>query len=117
MKLPDDTEERIEALLEQPIQTVSSDGLWRASRIIDAAGRYIEFCKSTFPNDLNLSGFKIVVDAAHGAAYHIAPHVFRELGAEVVELGCAPNGFNINEGGGALPPQHLLAVAQQLSTD
>src|SRR5690625_4256693 len=117
MKLPDDTEERIEALLEQPIQTVSSDGLGRASRITDAAGRYIEFCKSTFPNDLNLSGFKIVVDAANGAAYHIAPHVFRELGAEVVEIGCSPDGFNINEGVGALYPQHLLSKVQKYSAD
>lgn len=116
-KLPDEVELQIEHYLDQPLGCVSSDRLGRASRITDAAGRYIEFCKSTFPNDLNLSGFKIVVDAAHGAAYHIAPHVFRELGAEVVELGCAPNGFNINEGVGALHPQHLLSVVQKLSAD
>ncbi|HLS21668.1 MAG TPA: phosphoglucosamine mutase [Paenalcaligenes sp.] len=117
MKLPDDTEERIEALLEQPIQTVSSDGLGRASRIIDAAGRYIEFCKSTFPNDLNLSGYKIVVDAANGAAYHIAPHVFRELGAEIVEVGCKPDGFNINAKVGALYPGQLVSTVQEHSAD
>src|SRR5690625_1708262 len=97
MKLPDEVELAIERHLDEPIGCVSSDKLGRASRINDAAGRYIEFCKSTFPNDLNLSGFKIVVDAAHGAAYHIAPYVFRELGAEVVEIGCSPDGFNINE--------------------
>lgn len=116
-KLPDETEERMEALLEKPIQSASSDGLGRASRIIDAAGRYIEFCKSTFPNDLNLSGYKIVVDAANGAAYHIAPHVFRELGAEVVEIGCKPNGFNINEGVGALFPAQLVSTVQEHSAD
>ncbi len=117
MKLPDSVELAIEELLDQPIGCVASDKLGRASRITDAAGRYIEFCKSTFPNDLNLSGFKIVVDAAHGAAYHIAPHVFRELGADVVEIGCAPNGFNINEGVGALYPQHLLSEVQKYSAD
>ncbi|HLS17591.1 MAG TPA: phosphoglucosamine mutase [Paenalcaligenes sp.] len=117
MKLPDEVELAIERHLDEPIGCVSSDKLGRASRINDAAGRYIEFCKSTFPNDLNLSGFKIVVDAAHGAAYHIAPYVFRELGAEVVEIGCSPDGFNINEGVGALHPQHLLSVVQKYSAD
>lgn len=117
MKLPDEVELAIEELLDKPIGCVASDKLGRASRITDAAGRYIEFCKSTFPNDLNLSGFKIVVDAANGAAYHIAPHVFRELGAEVVEIGCSPDGFNINEGVGALYPQHLLSKVQKYSAD
>jgi len=117
MKLPDEVEQKIEQLLDEPIGCVPSDRLGRASRITDAAGRYIEFCKSTFPNDLDLSGIKLVVDAAHGAAYHIAPHVFRELGAEVVEIGCAPNGFNINEGVGAMYPQHLLSKVQKYQAD
>lgn len=117
MKLADKVEQEIEDLIDKSLGCVSSDRLGRASRINDAAGRYIEFCKSTFPNDLNLSGFKLVVDAAHGAAYHIAPHVFRELGAEVVEIGCQPNGFNINDGVGALHPEHLLSVVQKYSAD
>src|SRR3546814_5069595 len=80
MKLPDEIEAEIEAAIDQPLGCVSSEALGRARRIDDAAGRYIEFCKSTFPNELDLSGLSIVVDAANGAAYHIAPHVFRELG-------------------------------------
>ena len=87
MKLPDATEAAIEAEIDQPLGCVGSQELGRARRLDDAAGRYIEFCKSTFPNDLNLNGLKIVVDAAHGAAYHIAPHVFRELGAQVFAIG------------------------------
>src|SRR5690606_13957500 len=89
----------------------------RARRLQDSVGRYIEFCKSTFPNDLDLSGLKIVVDAAHGAAYHIAPHVFSELGAEVHAIGCDPDGFNINDGVGAMYPEHLLAVVQERGAD
>src|SRR5699024_1163104 len=107
----------IEQHLDEPIGCVSSDKLGRASLITGAAGRYIEFCKSTFPNDLNLSGFKIVVDAAHGAAYHIAPFVFCELGVEVVDIVCSPNGFIIIEGVGDLHPQHLLSVVQKYSAD
>lgn len=107
MKLPDAIEEAIELELEQPLGCVSSEFLGRARRLDDAAGRYIEFCKSTFPNDLDLNGLKIVVDAAHGAAYNVAPHVFRELGAEVHAIGCAPDGFNINEGVGAMHPENL----------
>src|SRR5690606_10766707 len=87
MKLPDEVEEQIEAAIDRPLGCVGSGDLGRARRIEDAAGRYIEFCKSSFPNELDLSGFRIVVDAAHGAAYHIAPHVFRELGAEVFAIG------------------------------
>jgi len=108
MKLPDDVELRIEAALGEPVGCVSSERLGRAKRLNDAAGRYIEFCKSGFPNDLDLSGLKLVIDAAHGAAYHIAPSVFEELGATVSCIGCAPNGMNINDGVGAT---HLDALA------
>ncbi|HLU19304.1 MAG TPA: phosphoglucosamine mutase [Pusillimonas sp.] len=109
MKLADEIEERIEAVIDQPLGCADSEHLGRARRIDDASGRYIEFCKSTFPNELDLSGMKIVVDAAHGAAYQIAPHVFRELGAEVFPIGCQPDGFNINEGVGALHPEAMAA--------
>lgn len=112
MKLPDEIEASIEAMLDEPVGCVGSDALGRARRLDDAAGRYIEFCKSTFPNDLDLNGIKIVVDAAHGAAYHIAPHVFRELGAEVHAIGVQPDGFNINEGVGALYPEQLAREVQ-----
>lgn len=112
MKLPDELEASIEAMLDEPVGCVGSDALGRARRLDDAAGRYIEFCKSTFPNDLDLNGIKIVVDAAHGAAYHIAPHVFRELGAEVHAIGVQPDGFNINEGVGALYPEQLAREVQ-----
>jgi len=100
-KLPDDIEEAIEAMLDQPMDCVESADLGKASRISDAAGRYIEFCKSTFPPHLGLDGYKIVVDCANGATYHIAPNVLRELGAEVIEIGTDPNGININEKCGA----------------
>ena len=100
-KLPDDIEEAIEAMLDQPMDCVESADLGKASRISDAAGRYIEFCKSTFPAHLGLDGYKIVVDCANGATYHIAPNVLRELGAEVIEIGTDPNGININEKCGA----------------
>lgn len=100
-KLPDDVEEAIEAMLEQPMDCVESAKLGRASRINDAVGRYIEFCKSTFPAHLSLDKYKIVVDCANGATYHIAPNVMRELGAEVIEIGTQPDGMNINENCGA----------------
>lgn len=106
-KLPDQIEHEIEAGIEQPMQCVSSAELGRAKRIDDARGRYIEFCKSTFPNDLDLRGLKIVVDCAHGAAYHIAPAVFHELGADVVSIGAQPNGLNINDDVGATAPKAL----------
>jgi phosphoglucosamine mutase len=101
MKLDDAIETEIEAGIDAPITCVSSSGLGRARRIGDAAGRYIEFCKSTFPNEFDLRGLKIVVDCAHGAAYHIAPPVFHELGAEVVAIGAEPDGLNINKEIGA----------------
>jgi phosphoglucosamine mutase len=116
-KLPDDTEAAIEAMLEQPVGCADSAGLGRARRISDAAGRYIEFCKSTFPNELDLQGLKIVVDAAHGAAYQIAPHVFRELGADVSAIGCEPDGFNINEKVGATHPETLAAAVAAQGAD
>ncbi len=100
-KLPDDIELAIEAELDKDIECVESAELGKASRMVDAAGRYIEFCKSTFPSKLSLSGLKLVVDCANGATYHIAPNVFLELGAEVIAMGVEPNGLNINDQVGA----------------
>jgi phosphoglucosamine mutase len=107
-KLSDAWEHDVEAALEDPPVWVNSAELGKARRMDDAAGRYIEFCKSTFPNDLTLKGMKIVVDGAHGAAYQIAPKVFHELGAEVVAIGCSPDGLNINRHVGATHPQALV---------
>ena len=107
-KLPDAVEQEIEQRLGDPIVTAPSAGLGKARRINDAAGRYIEFCKSTFPTDLDLRGLKIVVDCAHGASYHIAPHVLHELGADVVAVGNHPDGLNINRECGATHPQKLV---------
>jgi phosphoglucosamine mutase len=107
LKLPDAVESEIEARMEEGISCVDAARLGRAQRIDDAAGRYIEFCKSTFPNEYDLRGLKIAVDCAHGAAYHIAPKVFHELGAEVIPAGVAPDGFNINDGVGATHPSFL----------
>ncbi|MES2075936.1 MAG: phosphoglucosamine mutase [Pseudomonadota bacterium] len=109
-KLPDAVELEIEAALDQPMDCVPSEKLGRAKRLDDAQGRYIEFCKSSFPNELDLRGLKIVVDCAHGAAYNIAPHVFHELGAEVVAIGNKPDGFNINAGFGATAPAAMAAA-------
>jgi len=106
-KLPDRIELEIESELERPMESVTSRELGKAHRVTDAAGRYIEFCKSTFSNDLNLRGLKIVVDCANGATYHIAPAVMAELGATVISLGNKPDGFNINEGCGATCPETL----------
>lgn len=116
-KLPDATETAIEAELERDLKCVGSANLGRAKRIDDAVGRYIEFCKSTFPARLDLKGMRIVVDCAHGAAYHVAPHVFHELGAEVVTLGANPDGFNINDLVGATHPQALLAGVKHRKAD
>ena len=109
-KLPDEVERAIEDAIDLPMNCVPPAELGRAKRIEDARGRYIEFCKSTFPNDLDLRGLKIVVDCAHGAAYHTAPNVFHELGAEIVTIGAQPNGTNINDGFGATSP-HALCEA------
>ena len=114
-KLPDDVEHAIEAELDKPMQVMESAKLGKARRIDDAAGRYVEFCKSTFPNHLDLRGLKILLDCAHGATYHVAPDVFHELGAEVIAIGNQPNGLNINEQVGSTHPQALqkAVVAHQ----
>jgi phosphoglucosamine mutase len=116
-KLPDAVEEAIEAQLELPLGCVSSDKLGKAQRLDDAQGRYIEFCKSTFPNALDLRGMTIVVDCAHGAAYHIAPHVLHELGAEVIAIGNQPNGLNINDQVGATAPEALSRAVRANRAD
>ena len=117
VKLTDAVELEIEAQLDAPMQTVASDFLGRARRINGADDRYIEFCKSTFPNDLNLRGLKLVVDTANGAGYHVAPKVFHELGAEVVSIGAEPNGYNINLKVGATHTKTLQAAVLQNEAD
>ncbi|MBM7454366.1 phosphoglucosamine mutase [Oceanisphaera litoralis] len=112
-KLPDDVEQAIEAMLDQPMDCVASELLGKASRINDAAGRYIEFCKSTFPSEMHLDGLTIVLDCAHGATYHIAPAVFEELGARVIRTGGEPNGININDKVGSTAPAALVAAVQE----
>jgi phosphoglucosamine mutase len=107
-KLPDSWEIDVEAALKEAPQWASSAYLGKSKRLDDAPGRYIEFCKSTFDKSLSLKGLKIVVDGAHGAAYHIAPKVFHELGADVIAIGCAPDGLNINKDVGATHPQALI---------
>ena len=116
-KLPDHIEEAIEAMLDQPMDCVESAELGKARRINDAAGRYIEFCKSTFPAHLGLDGYKIIVDCANGATYHIAPNVLRELGAEVIEIGTDPNGININEKCGATDVKALQEKVLETKAD
>jgi len=116
-KLSDAWEEAVEAALAEPPVWVDSASLGRARRLDDAAGRYIEFCKSTFPNDLSLRGLKLVVDAAHGAAYQVAPAVFHELGAEVTSIGVRPDGLNINQGVGATHPEALIAEVKAQGAD
>lgn len=112
-KLPDNVELEIENQLDQPLEVVSSDQLGKVERINDAAGRYIEFCKSTIPTRIKLNGLKIVVDCAHGATYHIAPNVFTELGAEVISIASEPDGLNINSACGATNPKALrMAVIE-----
>lgn len=115
-KLPDDWELAVEALLDEPADWAQSTAVGRTRRITDAAGRYIEFCKSTV-GDLSLRGLKIVVDAAHGAAYHVAPDVFHELGAQVISIGCKPDGTNINQGVGATSPAALVAAVREHGAD
>ena len=116
-KLPDEWESRVEASLEQSPQWATSAGLGKARKLDDARGRYIEFCKSTFGSELSLKGLKIVVDAAHGAAYQVAPEVFHELGAEVVAIGCSPDGININAGFGATAPAAVVAAVKAHGAD
>lgn len=116
-KLPDEVEEAIEAMLDEPMDCVDSASLGKASRINDAAGRYIEFCKAGFPSELSLDGLKIVVDCANGATYHIAPNVMRELGADVIEIGTRPNGLNINEKCGATDIKALQKVVKESEAD
>jgi len=116
-KLLDAVELAIETELESPLSCVSSEKLGKARRLDDARGRYIEFCKSTFPNELDLRGLKLVVDCAHGAAYHIAPDVFHELGAEVIAIGNQPNGLNINDGFGATLPEALARSVGEHGAD
>jgi phosphoglucosamine mutase len=107
VKLPDRTEQAIEKLLDEPLRCQTAERLGKARRVDDSDGRYIEFCKSTFPNEMDLRGLKLVVDCAHGATYHIAPHVFHELGAEVIPIGVKPDGLNINAQCGSTHPETL----------
>lgn len=116
-KLPDEWELAVEAMMAEAPQWVDSAHLGRARRLDDAAGRYIEFCKSTFSSHLSLRGMKIVVDAANGAAYQIAPKVFHELGAEVISIGCSPDGLNINDGVGATHPEALARTVLEQGAD
>ena len=116
-KLPDQLEEAIEAEMDRPLETVPSKQLGKAERMEDAAGRYIEFCKSTVPASLNLGGLTMVVDCANGATYHIAPHVFDELGANVIVIGNEPDGFNINEGIGSTHPKAMQKAVLEHGAD
>ncbi len=116
-KLPDELEFAIEDELDKPMETVDSKHLGKARRIVDAAGRYIEFCKSTVPSKIDLAGMKIVVDCAHGATYHIAPNVFKELGATVIAIGSEPNGLNINLDCGSTKPKSLQAAVLEHQAD
>lgn len=116
-KLPDEWEQQVEAALEQLPQWVTSAQLGKARKLDDARGRYIEFCKSTFGSELSLKGLKVVVDAAHGAAYNVAPSVFHELGAEVIAIGCSPDGTNINAGFGATAPAAVVRAVHEHRAD
>lgn len=116
-KLPDATEQAIEDMLARPLEMVQPEQIGKASRMEDAKGRYIEFCKSSLSFNKNLRGLKLVVDCANGATYHIAPAVFRELGAEVIEIGTEPNGLNINQGVGAMHPQNMRALVLENEAD
>src|SRR5437870_6418017 len=116
-KLPDATEAAIEEQMERPMGCNEAARLGRARRVDDAGGRYIEFCKSSFPAELDLKGMKIVVDCAHGAAYNIAPHVFHELGADVVPIGVEPDGLNINAKTGATAPSALIQEVKNKKAD
>jgi len=116
-KLPDETEEAIEAMFDQPMETVESAELGKAARVHDAQGRYVEACKATIPITTHFNGLKVVLDCANGATYHIAPHVFTELGAEVIITGAEPNGLNINAGSGSTEPEVLSKRVVQEQAD
>lgn len=116
-KLPDEIEQKIEHYMDSPMTTVESSKLGKAKRLVDAAGRYIEFCKASVPAGLNFNGVRIVLDCAHGATYHIAPHVFSEVGAEVVAIGAEPDGLNINDECGSTRPEKLAAAVLEYRAD
>jgi len=116
-KLADETELDIEAMIDRPLEMVESAQIGKASRMDDAKGRYIEFCKSSIPFNTSLHGMKLVVDCAHGATYHIAPAVFRELGAEVIEIGTRPDGLNINKDVGAMHPENMRSAVLEHGAD
>jgi phosphoglucosamine mutase len=116
-KLPDEIEQKIERHIDSPMTTVESSKLGKAKRLVDAAGRYIEFCKASVPTRLDFSGMRIIIDCAHGATYHIAPHVFSEVGAEVVTIGAEPDGLNINDECGATKPERLSATVLAYRAD
>ena len=116
-KLPDELEHKIEHYIDSPMTTVESSKLGKAMRLDDAAGRYIEFCKSTVPTNLDFKGLRIVIDCANGATYHIAPHVFSEVGAEVVTISAEPDGLNINEECGATKPELLAEKVIEFRAD
>ncbi len=116
-KLPDEIERKIERHIDSPMTTVESSKLGKAKRLVDAAGRYIEFCKASVPTRLDFSGMRIIIDCAHGATYHIAPHVFSEVGAEVVTIGAEPDGLNINDECGATKPERLAATVLAYRAD
>jgi len=116
-KLSDEIELAIEAMIDEEMTTVESAALGKATRIVDAAGRYIEYCKATFPEGRSLRGLKLVIDCAHGATYHIAPQVFTELGAQVDVIGAAPDGFNINDGVGSTATELLQAQVVEKKAD
>ncbi len=116
-KLPDEIEHEIEDMLDREVTTVPSDRLGKVVRIEDAAGRYIEYCKSTIPSRFDLQGMRVVVDCANGATYHVAPSVFRELGAEVIPLATSPNGLNINQDVGSTRPEGLAEEVRKHKAD
>jgi len=116
-KLPDEIEKKIEHYMDSSMTTVESSKLGKAKRLVDAAGRYIEFCKASVPAGLDFNGVRIVIDCAHGATYHIAPHVFSEVGAEVVAIGTEPDGLNINDECGSTRPEKLAAAVLEYRAD
>ncbi|MEF3076413.1 phosphoglucosamine mutase [Methylobacter sp. Wu1] len=116
-KLPDEIEKKIEHYIDSSMTTVESSKLGKAKRLVDAAGRYIEFCKASVPSGLDFKGLRIVIDCAHGATYHIAPHVFSEVGAEVVTIGAEPDGLNINDECGSTRPEKLAETVLEYRAD